>query len=70
MFDTEFLFRNWEKIVILLLSDYDYLVVPTNKWDEIAKENDIEIVKFDRSGYNPMIQEPQSYFEVLIKFVN
>lgn len=43
-------FRNWEKIVILLLNDYDYLVAPTNKWDEIAKENDIEIVKFARSG--------------------
>lgn len=70
MFDTEFFFRNWEKTVILLLSDYDYLVVPTNMWDEIAKDNDIETVKFAKSGHTPMLQESRLYFEVLINFVN
>lgn len=69
MFDTESFIRNWEKPVILLLSDYDYLVAPTNLWNDIAKENDIKIVKFAKSGHNPMSEEPQAYFEALIKFV-
>lgn len=69
MFDTESFLRNWEKPVILLLSDYDYLVAPTSLWNDIAKENDIKIVKFVKSGHNPMLEEPQTYFEALIKFV-
>lgn len=69
MFDTESFLRNWEKPVILLLSDYDYLVAPTSLWNDIAKENDIKIVKFAKSGHNPMLEEPQTYFEALIKFV-
>jgi proline iminopeptidase len=69
IFDTESFLRNWKKPVILLLSDYDYLEAPTNLWNDIAKENDIKIVKFAKSGHNPMLEESQVYFEALIKFV-
>ncbi|MGY3766283.1 alpha/beta fold hydrolase [Vagococcus vulneris] len=69
MFDTENFLRNWKKPVILLLSDYDYLVAPTNLWDDITKENNIKVVKFAKSGHNPMLEEPQAYFEELTKFI-
>ncbi|MDG4974927.1 alpha/beta hydrolase [Lactococcus lactis] len=70
IFDTETFLRNWGKKVILLLSDNDYLVAPTSLWDDIAKENDIEIIKFSKSGHNPMLEEPYAYFNALKKFIN
>lgn len=68
-FDTAGFLRKWHKPVLLLLSDFDYLVAPTNLWDKIVKENNIEMIKFAKSGHNPMLEEPDAYFEVLTKFM-
>lgn len=68
-FDTQIFLSHWSKPVILLLSDYDYLVSPTNLWDTIVSENQLEVIKFDKSGHNPMLEEPEMYFSVLSKFI-
>ena len=68
-FDTEAFFANWKKPIILLLSDYDYLVAPTNLWDSITQTYNVPVIKFDKSGHNPMLEEPIAYYKTLVDFI-
>ena len=67
-YDTEKFFKNTDIEVILLLSDYDYLVAPTTLWDNISETYQIPIIKFEKSGHNPMLEEAEKYHQVLKKF--
>lgn len=69
VYDTEHFFKQWQKPVILLLSDYDYLVAPTNLWDDISNTYHVPVIKFDKSGHNPMLEEPQKYHQALKDFI-
>lgn len=69
-FDTATFLRNWEKPVILLLSEYDYLVAPTQLWEPITKERTIPMIDFPKSGHNPMLEEPEVYYEALVNFID
>lgn len=68
-FDTAAFLKQWAKPIILLLSDHDYLVAPTSLWDDLARENSIEPIKFHQSGHNPMLEEPKKYAEILAGFM-
>ena len=70
VFDTTRFLRHWEKPVILLLSEYDYLVAPTQLWEEITKERGILKIDFPKSGHNPMLEEPEAYYEALVNFID
>ena len=69
-YDTDKFFKQWKKPVILLLSDYDYLVAPTSLWDEYSNKYKVPVVKFDHSGHNPMLEEPKAYYDALLHFMN
>ena len=69
VYDTEHFFKQWQKPVILLLSDYDYLVAPTTLWDDISNTYHVPVIKFDKSGHNPMLEEPQKYHQALKDFI-
>ena len=69
-YNTENFFKEWKKPVILLLSDYDYLVSPTSLWDNICQTYQVSMIKFDYSGHNPMLEEPEKYHQALINFIN
>lgn len=69
-YDTENFFKQWHKPVILLLSDYDYLVAPTSLWEGISKTYQVPVIKFNQSGHNPMLEEPTLYYEALKNFVD
>lgn len=68
-YDTDNFFKQWKKPVILLLSDYDYLVAPTSLWNEYSHQYNVPVVKFDKSGHNPMLEEPKAYFDALLDFI-
>lgn len=69
IFDTTEFLKQWKKPTLLLLSEFDYLVAPTDLWQTIVETNQIAVIKFERSGHNPMLEEPKAYFEVLQKFI-
>ncbi|MGX7015164.1 alpha/beta fold hydrolase [Vagococcus silagei] len=68
-YDTESFIAKWQKPLILLLSDYDYLVAPTSLWNTIISKYKIPLVKFSKSGHNPMLEEPINYHQTLIDFI-
>ncbi len=60
----------FEKPVLLGLGRYDYLVGPVDLWNEI--ERDFPTVKkviFERSGHNPMYEEPELFDQTLIDWI-
>lgn len=67
-FDTNEFFKSFNKPILLLLSDYDFLVAPTNLWDPIILNTNVQLFKFQKSGHNPMLEEPIKYFELLSNF--
>lgn len=69
-FDTLSFVKNFEKPILLLLSDYDFLVSPTNLWNPIIKGTKIELHRFKESGHNPMFEEPYEYYEFVNAFIN
>ena len=69
-FDTTSFIKNFDKPILLLLSDYDFLVAPTNLWDPVIKKTKVELHKFERSGHNPMLEEAYEYFKLLNSFTN
>lgn len=69
-YDTDNFFKQWKKPVILFLSDYDYLVAPTSLWNEYSNKYKLPVVKFDNSGHNPMLEEPNAYYDALHNFMN
>lgn len=67
-FDTASFMNKFDKPVLLLLSDYDYLVSPTNLWDPMIQKETVTCHKFEKSGHNPMLEEPGAYYELLHRF--
>ncbi|WP_044640635.1 alpha/beta fold hydrolase [Risungbinella massiliensis] len=61
---------NFEKPVFLGLGKYDYLVGPSSLWDSIeGKLSNVTKVIFERSGHNPMLEEPDLFDSHLIKWI-
>ena len=69
-FDTAEFLNSWKKPLLLILSDYDFLVSPTSLWNDICQSANISPVIFNRSGHNPMLEEPEKYYETLLSFVS
>lgn len=60
-----------DKPILLGLGKYDYLVAPVSLWDVI--DDSFENVKkliFEKSGHNPMFEEPDVFDKELINWVN
>lgn len=66
VYDTAGFVSNYSKPILLLLSEYDYLVSPTNLWKDIVFDNDnVSYGQFSKSGHNPMLEEPDKYRKFL-----
>jgi len=60
----------FNKPVFIGLGRYDYLVVPVSLWDSVdEKYENVKKVIFERSGHNPMFEEPQSFNSELRKWI-
>lgn len=69
-FDTAEFLNSWKKPLLLILSEYDFLVSPISLWNDICHSANISPVIFDKSGHNPMLEEPEKYYETLLSFVS
>lgn len=69
-YDTKHFIDTIDKPVLLLLSDYDYLVSPTTLWNPLIEGTSVEYHNFDHSGHNPMLEEAHKYHDILSNFVN
>lgn len=69
-FDTEKFIKQFERPILLLLSDYDFLVAPTMLWEPIIanKLESIRLYKFQQSAHNPMLEQPEEYAQRLVEF--
>ena len=67
-FDTKAFIDNCKMPIMILLSEYDYLVSPINLWDPILENRDIQPIIFHKSGHNPMLEEPEKYLQALQTF--
>lgn len=66
VYDTAGFVAEYSKPILLLLSEYDYLVSPTNLWKDIVFDNDnVSFGQFSQSGHNPMLEEPLKYRKFL-----
>jgi len=60
-----------EKPVLVGLGRYDYLVAPVSLWDSIdGLYKNVKKVIFEKSGHNPMYEEPETFDRVLISWIN
>jgi proline iminopeptidase len=60
----------FEKPVLLGLGRYDYLVGPVDLWNEIERDfQSVKKVIFERSGHNPMYEEPKLFDQTLIEWI-
>lgn len=64
------LLKDAGKPVFIGLGRYDYLVGPVSLWNSIDK-NDPHVKKiiFERSGHNPMFEEPELFNQALIEWM-
>ncbi len=69
VYDTESFIKNTEKPVLLLLSEYDYLVSPPSLWDSIIKDTSVKMQLFSKSGHNPMLEEAKKYHKLIKQFI-
>lgn len=62
---------HFDKPIFLGLGRYDYLVAPVSLWDSIdySYEN-VKKVIFEKSGHNPMFEEPDTFDRELIDWMN
>lgn len=69
-FDTEKFIKQFKQPILLLLSDYDFLVAPTTLWEPIIanKLESIRLYKFQQSAHNPMLEQPDEYAQRLDEF--
>lgn len=69
-FDTGKFINQFERPILLLLSDYDFLVAPTALWEPIIanKLESIRLYKFEKSAHNPMLEQPEEYAQRLDEF--
>lgn len=68
-FDTKGFLESYKSPVLLLLSEYDYLVSPISLWESVIENTDITPIIFHKSGHNPMLEEAQRYYEALKAFI-
>ncbi|AJS58693.1 alpha/beta fold hydrolase [Paenibacillus sp. IHBB 10380] len=63
---------SFDKPVFIGLGRYDYLVAPVSLWDSIDNTDGGKVKKvvFERSGHNPMFEEPHSFDTQLIEWIN
>lgn len=69
-FETAHFFKTWHKPLLLMLSDYDFLVSPISLWHDICHNANISPIMFNQSGHNPMLEEPEKYYAQLLSFVS
>gem|GEM_PF-3457212 len=58
-----------DKPIFVGLGRYDYLVTPVSLWDIIDYEN-VKKVIFEKSGHNPMFEEPDIFDSEIINWIN
>lgn len=59
------------KPIFVGLGRYDYLVAPVSLWDVINYSNEnVKKVIFEKSGHNPMFEEPDYFDRELINWIN
>ncbi|MGY4796094.1 alpha/beta hydrolase [Lysinibacillus fusiformis] len=58
------------KPIFIGLGRYDYLVAPVSLWDAVDYTPHVKKVIFEKSGHNPMFEEPVFFDEQLIKWIN
>ncbi len=68
-FDTASFMRTFDKPILLLLGDYDFLVGPVDLWTPMTQSGHIQLHRFRQSGHNPMLEEPLEYCRVLESFI-
>jgi len=56
--------------IFLGLGRYDYLVAPVSLWDAMECTPHVKKVIFEKSGHNPMLEEPEYFDEQLIAWIN
>jgi proline iminopeptidase len=60
-----------EKPVFLGLGRYDYLVGPLSLWDGVEEMHPhVKKIVFEQSGHNPMLEEPYSFCDRLVNWLN
>ncbi|WP_155592272.1 alpha/beta fold hydrolase [Lysinibacillus cavernae] len=58
------------KPIFVGLGKYDYLVAPVSLWKAVECVPNVKKVIFEKSGHNPMFEEPESFDEQLIEWIN
>ncbi|MFJ7731700.1 alpha/beta hydrolase [Lysinibacillus sp. NPDC097231] len=60
-----------DKPIFVGLGRYDYLVAPVSLWEPIDHSNkNVKKVIFEKSGHNPMFEEPDTFDRELINWIN
>ncbi|WP_144789808.1 alpha/beta hydrolase [Lysinibacillus fusiformis] len=62
--------RSFPKPVFVGLGRYDFLVAPVSLWEAIEDTPQVKKVIFEKSGHNPMFEEPELFDEQLINWIN
>ncbi|EAZ85609.1 alpha/beta fold hydrolase [Lysinibacillus fusiformis] len=62
--------RSFPKPVFVGLGRYDFLVAPVSLWAAAEDASQVKKVIFEKSGHNPMFEEPESFDEQLINWIN
>ncbi|MGE7910519.1 alpha/beta hydrolase [Lysinibacillus xylanilyticus] len=58
-----------DKPIFVGLGRYDYLVAPVSLWDISDYEN-VKKVIFEKSGHNPMFEEPDIFDREIVNWIN
>ncbi|GCE51211.1 proline iminopeptidase [Thermosporothrix hazakensis] len=62
---------HFDRPVLLCLGRYDYLIGPVALWDGIEAANKhVRKVIFERSGHNPMYEEPDRFEQTLLDWLH
>ncbi|OXS74447.1 alpha/beta hydrolase [Lysinibacillus sp. KCTC 33748] len=60
-----------DKPILVGLGKYDYLVAPVSLWDVINDSfENVKKLIFEKSGHNPMFEEPDIFDKELINWIN
>ncbi|MFJ7919170.1 alpha/beta fold hydrolase [Lysinibacillus fusiformis] len=62
--------RSFPKPIFVGLGRYDFLVAPVSLWEAIEDTPQVKKVIFEKSGHNPMFEEPELFDEQLIHWIN
>ncbi len=64
------LIHEFQKPIFIGLGKYDYLVAPVALWETVDQVPYVTKVIFEKSGHNPMFEEPSYFDEQLIQWIN